>query len=1605
MNRSLRRVLPYLVFALLLSVLPASHSAQAYAQIDARHPRMPVLQQAALPTGVVTPTITRTVQAIDNIFNAGQTTAQGGGAFPSAIPIPEGSNRVLTFSGVNGNTISCCGTSGPHGADGGPNLQTYIVPNVATGLSGIRHTSRNMFLVGVFLTDLPPTGPPPDTLRFSATGALDMGYPTTAVTVAELQPLVGQVFYIGDGKTGEQTGAIQRFIVPDGATRFYLGFADALNLGDPTKGTPSPALPASYEDNTGSVTANMQIEYTPPPLSLTVTDATGRPVEGLVLNDQGWPVLNADGSNTLANPLTITAVITNNSLLIQEHSFTLNVGQLAGDQRFHLVNEPNGCLELSEPYLPGSLLSLIRRNTACTVNLASGESKTFTWSIWIQPSLAGHLPITGELRDNTGTLLAEQEHPISIPKSAIRPVVFLPGFFGSMPRVRGGSTVAERALDPINQTYDGFLTYARTLGYEDNLTLIPFPYRWYEQTIDDAAAELDGTLDGWWSSHQRPSYVHASEFDLTAHSTGGLIIRDYVRLFGASRVHNVGFVATPQQGAPMAFGAYEGLDPQNNPDGYDSSDDFMRAILRLLAAKAGCKTSLIDAGDDIVRVNRVELYTYMHGLPCPSTTVSGDDVSTTTSGAHIGVPMLRELIPSDSSTILASATVSTTVSFPRNTLLDQINTSAALNGFLSGVSGDGGQIIQLYSDGLKTTLGYTVSEDLSFAPLWQGGTIVPTNWTYPVDAFAGAQAPNRSGYQIEGRGDQVVPRLSADLRKLTFTSAFSSTITTINDKNVSHISFFFDSSTNGPLRQLFGRLVAKELSSEIWRGSLPDAQISTGQNIGAAGIALFNHCPVTMLITDQQGRRLGTTPDGQQYEEIADSYYSGHDPQNGPDILWLPAAIGSYTVTVTGIKPEPYQIDSQLFSTTGVSGLGLFTGLLQTGEVVTHTFAYTPARASMVLLVNDSSDPTLSTRYLADLQTVGAITDLWDVAQRGAPTVNDLYPYRTVVWVTGAGSFLPERLSAIEPYVAFGGSILLTGAMLQGAASWPTRFQTTFGVDVNGTSPLGTSVTGSDLLTPLSLALTPVDMPTTSFIPQAQTTTLGSFEDPDNSTQIVATRYTDGASRRVLLGFALDRVANTTVRQTALARILRWVQEGAFPSTPTINAGGPYTVDEGGSITLTATGNDPLGGVLRYSWDLTGDGTFATVGQTVTFNAGNIDGPVVLTIPVRVTSATSETAEAVATISVVNRAPEIVSMATESRVGVVGEYIGGVAQVRDVVDSITSATWDWGGGAFETAYVFPDGTVLSSHRYAAPGVYTATLTIEDDDGAITAQSIPVTVVTPLQVTLTGATTMPEGGQTTLAVQTDRPATVDWDLDGDGSFETIGVQVTVGAGGLDGPGVRTVAVRAVDADDVTTVRSIPITVTNAPPLVGSITSPAAPFAPTLIGSFQVSVTDPGATDTQTAVWTWGDGSTSVGEVSANGGGWLVRGSHAYTAAGSYQIRVTVTDDDGASSTAQQTITVSGTVQAVSPVLECVATNTDGTYTAWFGYRNTNSASVPLAVGTRNKFTPNPTNRNQPTLYAPGRQVRVFGVTWNGSGNLVWTLDGRTSTASRTSTACR
>jgi predicted extracellular nuclease len=87
---------------------------------------------------------------------------------------------------------------------------------------------------------------------------------------------------------------------------------------------------------------------------------------------------------------------------------------------------------------------------------------------------------------------------------------------------------------------------------------------------------------------------------------------------------------------------------------------------------------------------------------------------------------------------------------------------------------------------------------------------------------------------------------------------------------------------------------------------------------------------------------------------------------------------------------------------------------------------------------------------------------------------------------------------------------------------------------------------------------------------------------------------------------------------------------------PTVHAGGPYAVDEGGTITLSASGSDPDGDALTYAWDLDNNGTFETPGQSVSFSRP--DGPATLVVSARVSDGDATAAESTS-VTVRNVAP------------------------------------------------------------------------------------------------------------------------------------------------------------------------------------------------------------------------------------------------------------------------------------------------------------------------------------------------------------------------------
>jgi predicted extracellular nuclease len=133
-------------------------------------------------------------------------------------------------------------------------------------------------------------------------------------------------------------------------------------------------------------------------------------------------------------------------------------------------------------------------------------------------------------------------------------------------------------------------------------------------------------------------------------------------------------------------------------------------------------------------------------------------------------------------------------------------------------------------------------------------------------------------------------------------------------------------------------------------------------------------------------------------------------------------------------------------------------------------------------------------------------------------------------------------------------------------------------------------------------------------------------------------------------------------------------------AAPTVDAGGPYAVIEGGSVTVSATGSDPDGDSLTYAWDLDGNGSFETPGASATFSAAGIEAPAVRTISVQATDPDGLVATDSATVHVIwdfdGFFPPVANPPALNRVNagqtVVVSFSLGGDQGLDVLDSAVS---------------------------------------------------------------------------------------------------------------------------------------------------------------------------------------------------------------------------------------------------------------------------------------------------------------------------------------------
>lgn len=168
---------------------------------------------------------------------------------------------------------------------------------------------------------------------------------------------------------------------------------------------------------------------------------------------------------------------------------------------------------------------------------------------------------------------------------------------------------------------------------------------------------------------------------------------------------------------------------------------------------------------------------------------------------------------------------------------------------------------------------------------------------------------------------------------------------------------------------------------------------------------------------------------------------------------------------------------------------------------------------------------------------------------------------------------------------------------------------------------------------------------------------------------------------------------------------------------PTVSSGGPHQVNEGSSVQVSATGNDPENGALTYAWDLDNNGSFETPGQSVAFSAATLDGPSSHTIAVQVTDDDGLTATDSATVDVFNVAPTVGAITAPLDPVLVNTQVNTSVSFTDPgIPDTHTAIWEWGDTLSSPGTVDQvNDTVTGSHTYTTPGVYEVKVIVTDDD--------------------------------------------------------------------------------------------------------------------------------------------------------------------------------------------------------------------------------------------------------------------------------------------------
>ena len=348
---------------------------------------------------------------------------------------------------------------------------------------------------------------------------------------------------------------------------------------------------------------------------------------------------------------------------------------------------------------------------------------------------------------------------------------------------------------------------------------------------------------------------------------------------------------------------------------------------------------------------------------------------------------------------------------------------------------------------------------------------------------------------------------------------------------------------------------------------------------------------------------------------------------------------------------------------------------------------------------------------------------------------------------------------------------------------------------------------------------------------------------------------------------------------------------------------GDTEVSEGEEINYLAIASDGGDDTLTYTWDF-GDGSESIEGENVTHTfTDNGNYTITLTVTDDDGAATSSTLD----VTVNNVAPIITEITGDTEVNE-GQEVTYSAIAGDDGDDTLNYSWNFGDGSEVV-----EGIDVT-HTFTDNGNYTVTLTVSDDDGAVTTKTkeIIVSNLAPVITEIIGETSVLEGEEISYsAIASDSgndTLTYSWDF-GDGSEIQEGADVTHT---FANNGNYTIALTVTDDDGAATTSTIDVTVNNVAPTITEI-----------LGNTEVNegeeatysaIASDAGNDTLTYSWNFGDGSESVEGESV---------SHVFTDNGEYTITLTVTDSDGAATSS----TIDVTVNNLAPVITEIVGDTN------------------------------------------------------------------------------